>query len=67
MEIPIPGAVYRHKNSGKLYLCEGSLPLKLDGRWVENGVTIYVSDETRNTYARLTPDFLASFEFLHES
>ena len=67
MNLPIPGATYRHKNSGGPYTVEGCLPIKIDGEWMENGVTIYVSDETRNTYARLTPDFMASFDFVSEA
>ena len=66
METPIPGATYRHKNNGKLYTLEGLLPIKLDGIWRLDGVTVYISDETRETYARLTPDFRASFDFVSE-
>lgn len=67
METPIPGATYRHKKSGKLYTVEGCLPIKIDGEWIEDGVTIYVSEETRNTYARLTSDFMDSFDFVSEA
>lgn len=67
MATPIQGTTYRHKNSGGPYTVAMCLPIKLDGVWHENGVTIYVSEETRNTYARLTRDLLESFDCLADS
>lgn len=66
MNIPIPGATYRQNKSEKLYTVEGCLTIKIDNEWIENGVTVYVSDETRKTYARLTEDFMSSFCFVRE-
>jgi len=67
VDIPIPGAVYSHRKAGDLYLVEGCLPIKLDGEWINNGVTIYIKEETRETYARFTLDFMRSFSFVSES
>ncbi|WP_200376002.1 hypothetical protein [Thiocystis violacea] len=59
---PVSGTVYHHKNSGGPYIVERCLPIKLDGEWHENGVTIYGSQKTRKFYARLTHDFMQAFD-----
>ena len=62
MNNPIPGATYRHHRTRNLYTVQGCLPIKLDGQWVQQGATVYVSNETGDAYVRLTPDFLDAFE-----
>lgn len=66
-DLPVPGGIYRHKRTGNQYLVEGTLPIKLNEEWIEHGVTIYVDDKMCHSYARLTPEFLESFEFVEES
>lgn len=55
------------KRTGKRYLVEGSFRIKIHGEWIEHGVAIYVDDKMCHSYARLTPEFLESFEFVEES
>lgn len=66
-QLPIPGALYIHKKSGKEYIVEGCLPIKIDGKWLDQGVTVYNSlTSSGGVWCRLTPDFIESFEFVRE-
>jgi len=48
-DLPLPGGIYRHKRTGKRYLVEGSLRIKIHGEWIEHGVTVYLNEKTRDT------------------
>jgi hypothetical protein len=61
MTVPLPGSSYIHKKTGDVYTVDCCFPIKLDGVWHENGVTLYYSEKTETTWARLTKDFLESF------
>lgn len=61
MNKPVVGEPYRHKNSDKLYEVTVVEKIKIGGVWVDNGVVGYT--DGRETYYRLTNDFLSQFEY----
>ena len=61
---PEPGVTYRHTKTGNLYTVEGILPIKINSEWDLTGAVIYMCDESRESFVRLTPDFQASFDYV---
>ncbi len=61
---PEPGSKWRHKRNGHPYRVVETIQIKIGDAWIQNGVVIYRND--RRKFARLTPDFLESFEEVTE-
>lgn len=63
--IPLINHTYKHKNTGAFYIVEKVIPVKIDDKWIENGVVIYrKKDYNEQSYARLTSDFIKSFSIV---
>lgn len=59
---PRVGDTYIHKNKGGKYVISEVLPIKIEGVWIEDGLTVYKSLTDGKKWSRLTESFLIKFK-----